>query len=359
MQLIFFVPGLYGTELWYKKQRGFGKKNVRYYPPSCFDFVLRRKKYGKEIDRHVVHQQSAQEHDLTTGENVVYYAGKVLQSYGGHSIYADFLKKLRAIPNSKVLTFGYDWRESLLLVVEELYNYVEVYAGSAEFQNCKILFVGHSLGGFIVRMLIERHPIFMDRYADRVATCAFCATPFFGQRHLFYRLCRAEFNNSVDGDSTLFSEHIFFSPRQMRDMLHSYRGNLVPLLRYDELPKPIEQHYGYISKCLKLPVEQISYYHRYYIEPLKTINKPNHIKYIIVYNLKYDKPTSEEHVPRDFGSDGVVTTRMVDQEQFNKLYNCIQIRLFTKIPHSLILNDKKLSRLICDKLDLQKENNQQ
>lgn len=92
---------------------------------------------------------------------------KILKTVYGISVYRNFLFRTKAV------AFSYDWRRSPILHAKALLEFL-----LAQYPCHKITLVGHSLGGLIVRILIEYlRPV---ELLDHLADVYICGTPFYG-----------------------------------------------------------------------------------------------------------------------------------------------------------------------------------
>lgn len=96
---------------------------------------------------------------------------KPLKSLLGISVYSNLENRIKN--HHKIEYYSYDWRKTPLSIAKELYIYLE---------NCKrsstetINIIGHSNGGYIIRILIE----YLNYPRDCLNYVFICGTPFYG-----------------------------------------------------------------------------------------------------------------------------------------------------------------------------------
>lgn len=92
---------------------------------------------------------------------------KPLKKIYGISVYKNFLARTRA------QCYSYDWRQPAIEHAKQLYSHL-----IDEYDGDKLVLIGHSLGGLIIRILIEylKPPDLLEKI-DQVFICG---TPFFG-----------------------------------------------------------------------------------------------------------------------------------------------------------------------------------
>lgn len=90
----------------------------------------------------------------------------LLKTIMGISIYSKFLKNVKDIGCE---VFPYDWRQTALENAIKLRDYLDISSFS------KITLVGHSMGGLLIRILIEHL-----HYTEGIVSAVICGTPLYG-----------------------------------------------------------------------------------------------------------------------------------------------------------------------------------
>lgn len=102
-----------------------------------------------------------------------------LMSFFGYSVYKKLHKRLQR-SGAKVLFFSYDWRRPALENGKKLYNYLEDVVGG-DLRDANIALVGHSLGGLILRIVIE----YLKFPSQTFHKVFICGTPLIGSLNMF------------------------------------------------------------------------------------------------------------------------------------------------------------------------------
>lgn len=337
--LVIFTHGLYGSKLILKKKHTI-------YPPSKLKFLLgclglcSKKKYYSRMDKYLFDPDSGLE------------SNKILTSYLGKSIYKNFFKSLNSIPNLKLVTFAYDWRKSTIVLAEEFANYISILLLRRQYENHKIILIGHSMGGHLIRLILETSLFPSHEFIkSKVRLAIFCAVPFFGHRNLYnvLRLLKLEYNNDTSvSKKTLryFDDTLIIDDEHQMKLLKTFKINILSLLKLEELPVN-SMSLDNIAASMGIEAEYFKFIFNKCILPLdNTLYKPANIKYMCIYNLYYFEKNLKINLPQRYGNDGCVTTTVEDIEKMNKTFNIVQFRLFDKLKHSEILNDDKIQMII-------------
>lgn len=99
---------------------------------------------------------------------------KILSKYMYKSIYAKMQSEL-STPLNDFKIFSYDWRKSPLTLAKELKKFIQE-QDLVPYNS--IILIGHSLGGLIIRILLEY--LNLDLYMNLRTTVFVCGTPMFG-----------------------------------------------------------------------------------------------------------------------------------------------------------------------------------
>lgn len=336
--LIFFVPGIYGSELFKVNKKT--RRVTKIFPPTLLEKILPRKKKSDLFASRFLPQDSTNDY--------YFFAGRILLDYAGVSIYRLFFEACTKQLSSscEMIPFSYDWAHSSMTnIVHEFHNFIQHYVLSEHNANAKLIFIGHSLGGLIIRLLIESYYPFAA-YISQVRACFFCGTPIFGQKYFVQLLTDLGKPNYADLCNIHFQPNTFFSISQQMALLKKNYANFFFLLRFDELKamfEYIDKRRSPATSCLTSIIPPPDILRR--IKALATINRRDTIQYLFIYNLNYTTivpatlfSTDGKNSIRNFFSDGIVTCSPEDIYKLNNTYNVTQIRLYHKISHALMLN---------------------
>lgn len=332
--LFILVPGLFGNEL-YRERISTSNKLIRVYPPT-FSIVLRHK-INSLISRINGSQSQWEQiiaHQLVNPKNKL-VPGKTIKSYFGHYIYRplydlilDEIGKHRRV---KLLEFTYDWRKPIIQICYELRHFLQTKCILVEYKQAKIVLIGHSLGGYIIRLLVESSDFSNFSGIERITKCIYASTPLFGQQRLlqlFEKIYELQKTNYISTREKGFSdtlidemrvqqlrqqiydmlrENEFFDKAQLINFLFNFKQSLALLIRHEEMKN--------VSLELLCNIMEIDINYAYFIyrttASLSTLNnKPDSILYVCCYNM----------------NDNSLLYTVDEMEQMNNCRNFIQIR---------------------------------
>ncbi|WKA13598.1 MAG: putative lecithin:cholesterol acyltransferase lcat [Cotesia congregata filamentous virus 2] len=339
--LYFFVPGLMGSQLELISKNN--KKKIIY--PTPVVTLLNPSKRKDFFKKYMLNTE------------LPIYGTKILESFMGYDIYGNFIKKLKKKAksigkNSKVILFPYDWRKNINFNVSELHECIGHWSSRILFRDCDIVLIGHSLGGVLLRILIETYDLAKKSlYYSRVSKVVLCATPLFGQRnyfHMFYNIVHANNPHDKDRNSLYFRSNVLLNNQEQLELFSNFWHSLFILCRKENLLDFRLTLYNnpqkYNVRCLSIENDSKI------IESLAQINKPSTIKYIIVYNTKFEINQVDLFLPRIFGSDGILSYINSDIVKISNVYNATEIRDYTSVSHSRLLSDKHIVKKIMDNI---------
>lgn len=356
--LFILVPGLFGNEL-YCETRPKENKQMRVYPPP-YSIVLCHKM--NSLIRRVRGTQSQWEQmmDQMINPKTKLVPGKSIKSYFGHYIYKPLydlilcdIGKHRRVD---LLEFTYDWRKPLIQVCYELRNYLQTKCALIEYKQSEIVLIGHSLGGYVIRLLVESSHFSGFNGIERITKCIYASTPLFGQQRLFQLFEKIHelqntnytspilsleekiFSNTVIDEIRvqqlreqlydMLRENEFFDKPQLIDFLCNFKQSLALLIRHDEMKS--------VSLEWLCNVLEIDINYAYFIfrttESLATLErKRDSILYICCYNIHVDE------IRKRYINDNSPFYTVDEMEQMNKCRNFIQIRdMSTRLDHAKI-----------------------
>ncbi|CAJ2002118.1 putative lecithin:cholesterol acyltransferase lcat [Cotesia congregata filamentous virus 1] len=331
--LFIFVPGMFGSVLCKRKN------NKVVYPPTVKQQLFpsyRRRVYEKYI--------------LNPRAQLV--PRGILKTYCFSDIYKTFLDSIKQqVPGVRVLEFSYDWRKWIPVLIEELHNYLAFYTETEKNKNIPIVLCGHSLGGFLIRLLLEQHPRARNfNYIDRVKAAIFCGTPFFG-KHNLARLINAclqekKIPSDMNALATMFDDNPVVRNFEAAKLLTVFYKSILPLIRLEDLT-----HY--------LTPDDVGgereFYELYdFLVKNNTINRySQNIKYIFVNNAGYTMSPGDGCLPRIFGTDGIIGYTDADLVKINSLFNSVRVCGRLKVSHARLLTDTTvINKIIGELLEL-------
>ncbi|AQQ79980.1 putative lecithin:cholesterol acyltransferase [Leptopilina boulardi filamentous virus] len=346
-KIIIFIGGMYSTELVAINKE---KEKTIVYPPNYINFL--KYKYTKSK----LWNNTVKDYLMPEAKKKI-VSGSLIEDYFGYSIYKNFLNSLRQDNNLKVLTYSYDWRQNIITIAENFQQYLISLSLLLENKNNEIILIGHSLGGYIIRVLLETKLSFFSSILN-IKKCFFCGCPFFGQHGLLdiykkmyiYELETYNINCSKKKITHLYNNILsligtqykttFFSLDMMFQFLLKFKHSLMLLIPYDELLS--------LNNIELSNIFQVDKNYSNYIldlsKKLAYINKRDDILYICVYNLKNVESSFNEN--NAFLNDGKIFYTNADVMKMNNCNNFIQIRDKSKYNHALMLN----SDFIIDKI---------
>lgn len=126
-----------------------------------------------------------------------------LKTFWCISIYSKFLKRIAKSPLNKVKVFSYNWRRNPVDLAKDLLAFI-VDCDPQQYSHVKL--IGHSLGGLLIRIMIEYHGglgtinLPPDHY-----TVYQCGTPMFGSQNI------QDYNYGFEMAAILASSGLFWS----------------------------------------------------------------------------------------------------------------------------------------------------
>ena len=163
---LIFVPGIMGSELFHEKP-AFGEltyEPVWAHEESVFWATLSR------IPKVLWREQPL-------------VVGRVIRQIGNTSVYGGFLSFLEGlgyVEDADLFPFAYDWRQSNRISAQKLAEQIVTTASEGD---QKMILVGHSMGGMIIRLVLG-DPAFQSA-AGRVSKAILIASPGRGSSNAF------------------------------------------------------------------------------------------------------------------------------------------------------------------------------
>lgn len=158
-QLLILVPGLAGSKLYCNCS---DVKRKRLYPRKKWFF------FNSAIDKHLYECEN-----ITT---------KPLKSFWTMSIYKNFLQKISSSYFNRVEVFSYNWCDNPIKIANNLLAFLKR-CNPNQFSQIKL--IGHSLGGLIIRIMIEYLNALIQLNIPTEKMAVFqCGTPMYGSENL-------------------------------------------------------------------------------------------------------------------------------------------------------------------------------
>lgn len=146
---------------------------------------------------------------------------KVMKTTFGISVYKNFLKRIDVSASQQLKVFSYDWsRFTPLQIAEQLKRYL------IENNFNKIFLVGHSMGGLVIRILIE-----YLNYTKNIKKVLICGTPLYGSVN--YTDYNFEYNlylAIVKNDISLVEAPFHFSNNDKKNFFSTFPNSVKYLM---------------------------------------------------------------------------------------------------------------------------------
>ena len=198
MRIAILVPGFAASKL-YCECGKYGQQRVRLYPK-----------------RTTIPGVGACMHDhLKTCENV---STKPLKSFWNFSIYNKFERELQR-QGVDVHFFSYDWRREVTDSAASLARFIRTVMQESSNGTSAVDLVGHSMGGLIIRVMLEYLNVNMN-----INHVYIFATPFYGSRNVVH------YSTGFDLCAFLTSTQFFRSTCPIKKMKKSKIYKLKPFL---------------------------------------------------------------------------------------------------------------------------------
>lgn len=234
-QLVIIVPGVGGSKIYCNCDQSLSsssaineRKLPRLYPRRGWFF-------NSAIDDHIF---------LCTNIET-----KIMKTFWYISIYDKFIKKVNKSPYTIVKEFPYNWLLEPVEIAKNLFSFI-MKCKPNTFQSIKL--VGHSLGGLIIRIMLEymNGATQLFNNLDQV-TVYQCGTPMYGSRNL------QDYNYGYELASVLTSSGLFYSscPLKKTDT-HAIRRIKPLMFSVSDLKKIIQVNYKSLLYLLPTPIIQ-------------------------------------------------------------------------------------------------------
>lgn len=198
-QLTILVPGIAGSKL-YCTCNG-ADKPKRLYPRRMWFF-------NSAIDQHAYDCRNIETKPLKTFWNI--------------SVYEKFIDQMSSSVFNRVETFSYDWRRDPVEVAHDLFAFMRQ-CHLEQYTHVKL--VGHSLGGLIVRIVIEYlNALAYLSIAPEQLTVYQCGTPMYGSRSI------SDYNYGFELAAILASMGYFYSSCPLRKVTRRDIKRIKPFL---------------------------------------------------------------------------------------------------------------------------------
>lgn len=302
---------------------------------------------------------------------------KPLLSHFYVSVYKRLVERLQE-RNTEVRVFSYDWRLSPLNNCHKLKDYIEavlrekaqshagLYTGDDNYvnidasENEKIILVGHSLGGLMIRILME----YLKFPHDNLSKIYICGTPLIGSQNMYDYNCKQNIiriltNNENSVDKKDIPRPLLISSDDVVRFIKTFPQTILYLMPTFEI-----MELKYLPNVLYSDIYIIKTIHRV----LGRFNFPGDMLYTLVFNIS-QKNKINYKIPEDKIQEykWIITkedtTKLVwnfNENQYNLTctrlmdstvvpctyylpYNCSIICDANYLKHSLIMNSTYVS----------------
>lgn len=288
-QLTILVPGIAGSKLYC----------------NCLPDAPRTRLYPRRgwFFNSSIHQHAYECRNVVT---------KPLKTFWNVSVYDKFITNISASNYNKVEVFSYDWRREPLEIAQDLLSFVKAQT-PAKYLHVKL--VGHSLGGLIIRIMLEYYNGLNEFYiGSEQVTVYQCGTPMYGSMNVH------DYNYGFELAAILASSGIFytscplqkvkkcdikrikpflFSVNDLRKIIETSANSLVYLLPtpiIETIQTMIDEGNLYIKDCIDFD----SVYRTH--KQLSKLAFP--VRYIYFYNISYHR-VEQVYIP--FKSNNIFT----------------------------------------------------
>ncbi len=255
MKALVFLPGIMGSEL----RRD--SDNEKVWPPSLLDIVF------KNAD-----VEGLLEPDLHATKPIIAFAG----FYG---IYRSILRDFEAIGftedgiDKRLVTYAYDWRQDNRSTAQNLSNRL-----NEDDTFDEIILVGHSMGGLVLRYLLESSEFDTEPWFEKVSQLITLGTPHIGAAAAINQVAGLAGNlglsavsiKRLTGDSRYPSAYQLVPP--------SASGMCITHTPHGDLPETVAPFGQDIINRYQLQQTNIDA-HRDFWAGLDSARKPAHVKY--------------------------------------------------------------------------------
>lgn len=275
---------------------------------------------------------------------------KPLRSYFGISVYRTLEKRLGRA-GFDVQYFSYDWRKSPLEAAQRLSQYLTNLTHVNDLQqpigkdndDATITLIGHSNGGYILRILFE----YLNYPRDAFRHIIIFGTPFFGQPELAtYNKEFQLYKKMCSVDQHIKTKSILFSEQDMNAIFKHFKTTLAFFL-----PTTVFLDESVESVSAKIHTNLVDVYIVSQIH--KQLSQMRTQKYIFVFNVSQKMPqkipyarTAMEFALREFPGadsltkDGRVYTHCDGDTVVCSPRNVLNNTIYdsTPLPHSMAVN---------------------
>jgi pimeloyl-ACP methyl ester carboxylesterase len=251
-----FVPGILGSEL-------VDSANDQVWPPSLFEVVFG---YGR-IDELMADDLSP---------------AAVIRSVSVYAVYKTILKDIEQCGYTvgglqrRLIPYPYDWRRSNAASAKRLADVLGEIDGVTE-----IVLIGHSMGGLVLRYLLESGRFSHEPWFGRISTLITLGTPHFGAPQALKKLLGDESQLGISGPDLvkLASDERFPSLYQLVSSPES--ALTVPQAPPGEVPQKMESFAAPIANALNLNPQNIRSARDFWATLDVAGRRPAHVDYFL------------------------------------------------------------------------------
>lgn len=172
---------------------------------------------------------------------------KIMKTFWFISIYEKFLKRFLNNPLHKVKSFSYYWLDSPIDVAGALVRFLKL-CNVQKYDHINL--VGHSLGGLIIRIMIEYLTGLQELSIDNTKITVYqCGTPMYGSKYL------KDYNYGFELAAILASNGVFYSSCPTQKSTKRELKKIKPMLfSIGDLRTIFEKYYVNLLYLLPTPM---------------------------------------------------------------------------------------------------------
>lgn len=256
MKCLVFAPGVMGSVL----------RNAEHtvWPPTVWEVIKGYKRINELLDPKLVPTEP-------------------IHNVGPMGVYSSLLDDIAkcgyasADMNKRFISFPYDWRQSNSKTAQQLAHLLDVEYPDPP-ADLEITFLGHSMGGLVMRYLLESGTYHDRPWFSRITRLITMGTPQFGASLALHRLGGTDKSVGLSGRDIkrLANEPGYSSAFELVPPIHTALTTTRPLP--GKLPSPIDPFDPEIAARLNMEVKNISLAREFWAG-LDLARRPEHVEY--------------------------------------------------------------------------------